>query len=61
VRSFGDHRIAMAFAMAGAVARGSVRVQDVSAVATSYPEFEAQAREAGLDIELERSGEPDEQ
>jgi 3-phosphoshikimate 1-carboxyvinyltransferase len=39
VSSFGDHRIAMAFAIAGLFAEGETVVQDVDCVATSYPGF----------------------
>jgi 3-phosphoshikimate 1-carboxyvinyltransferase len=38
--SFGDHRIAMAFAVAGLFAEGETVIQDVDCVATSYPGFE---------------------
>ena len=38
--SFGDHRIAMAFAVAGMFAEGETVIQDVDCVATSYPGFE---------------------
>ena len=38
--SFGDHRIAMAFAVAGMFADGETVIQDVDCVATSYPGFE---------------------
>ncbi len=38
--SFGDHRIAMAFAIAGMFAEGETIIQDVDCVATSYPGFE---------------------
>jgi 3-phosphoshikimate 1-carboxyvinyltransferase len=38
--SFGDHRIAMAFAIAGMFAEGETVIQDVDCVATSYPGFE---------------------
>ncbi|MGB8356650.1 MAG: 3-phosphoshikimate 1-carboxyvinyltransferase [Chthoniobacteraceae bacterium] len=37
--SFGDHRIAMAFAIAGLFAEGETIIQDVECVATSYPDF----------------------
>jgi 3-phosphoshikimate 1-carboxyvinyltransferase len=37
--SFGDHRIAMAFAVAGLFAQGETVIQDVGCVATSYPGF----------------------
>lgn len=37
--SFGDHRIAMAFAIAGMFADGETVIQDTECVATSYPGF----------------------
>src|ERR1051325_496217 len=40
VASFGDHRIAMAFAVAGMFAEGETIVQDVECVRESYPGFE---------------------
>lgn len=40
--SFGDHRIAMAFAIAGLFAEGETIIQDTECVATSYPGFEQQ-------------------
>ncbi len=43
--SFGDHRIAMAFAVAGMFAEGETVVQDVGCVATSYPGFEKMLNE----------------
>jgi 3-phosphoshikimate 1-carboxyvinyltransferase len=39
LQSFGDHRIAMAFAIAGLFAEGETIIDDVDCVATSYPEF----------------------
>ena len=39
--SFGDHRIAMAFAMAGLFASGSTIIEDVGCIRTSYPQFES--------------------
>jgi 3-phosphoshikimate 1-carboxyvinyltransferase len=41
VRSHGDHRIAMAGAIAAGVAEGETRIQGWRSVATSYPEFAA--------------------
>lgn len=41
-RSHGDHRIAMAMAVAGMVAQGPTRVEGWEAVSTSYPNFGAQ-------------------
>ena len=40
VASFGDHRIAMAFAVAGMFAEGETVVQDVDCIRESYPGFE---------------------
>jgi 3-phosphoshikimate 1-carboxyvinyltransferase len=39
VASFGDHRIAMAFAIAGLFAEGETIVQDADCIRESYPEF----------------------
>ena len=50
VESHGDHRIAMAFAIAGGAADGPVEVADCANIATSFPEFCQIARHAGLDI-----------
>jgi len=38
--SFGDHRIAMAFAVAGMFAEGETIIQDIDCVSTSYPGFQ---------------------
>ena len=51
IDSHGDHRIAMAFAVAAARARAPIEIRDVSSVATSFPNFVASAREVGLMIE----------
>jgi len=53
VDSRGDHRIAMAFAVAGGVARGPVTVRDCANVATSFPGFVDLAATAGLGIEAQ--------
>lgn len=39
VRSRGDHRMAMALAIAGLLADGETRVQDIACVGTSFPGF----------------------
>ena len=39
VRSFGDHRLAMALAIAGLAGRGDVSIEDAEAVTVSYPDF----------------------
>jgi 3-phosphoshikimate 1-carboxyvinyltransferase len=51
LESRGDHRIAMAFAIAGLVARRPIEIRDVANVATSFPGFLETARAAGLQIE----------
>jgi len=51
IESLGDHRIAMAFAVAALRARGPIEIRDVANVATSFPGFLATARAAGLQIE----------
>jgi 3-phosphoshikimate 1-carboxyvinyltransferase len=51
VDSHGDHRIAMAFAVASLKARGVIEILDVANVATSFPGFVDLARTAGLQIE----------
>ena len=40
VESFGDHRIAMAFAIAGLHADGETIIENTDCIATSYPDFE---------------------
>jgi 3-phosphoshikimate 1-carboxyvinyltransferase len=50
VESLGDHRIAMAFAMAALRASGPVRVRECANVGTSFPGFAALAARAGLDV-----------
>lgn len=51
IDSHGDHRIAMAFAIAGLRARGAIEILDVANVATSFPGFLETARTAGLQID----------
>ncbi len=55
VNSHGDHRVAMAFAMAGLRARDTVVIEDCANVNTSFPGFASLARHAGLDILVEPS------
>jgi 3-phosphoshikimate 1-carboxyvinyltransferase len=54
IASHGDHRVAMAFAVAGQVAQAAVRVCDTANVATSFPDFLAAARSLGCAIERVR-------
>ena len=41
MESYGDHRIAMAFAIAGMFADGETVIENTGCVATSYPGFES--------------------
>ena len=50
VESHGDHRCAMAFAVAGAVARGVITIRDCANVATSFPGFVELANSCGLAV-----------
>lgn len=50
VCSHDDHRIAMAFAVAAAVAQGETIVQDVAQVKTSFPTFSAVAERLGMSL-----------
>lgn len=50
VDSAGDHRIAMAMAIAGVVARHPVRVDDTTNVSTSFPGFRKLACAIGCDL-----------
>ncbi len=50
IDSHGDHRIAMAFAVASLKARAPIEILDVANVATSFPGFVTLARKAGLQI-----------
>jgi 3-phosphoshikimate 1-carboxyvinyltransferase len=54
VDSRGDHRVAMAMAVAGMRSRQAVVVENTDNVATSFPGFVESARSVGLDIEVER-------
>lgn len=50
VDSVGDHRIAMAFAVAGLVAQAPVDIADCANVATSFPGFIELANACGFDL-----------
>jgi 3-phosphoshikimate 1-carboxyvinyltransferase len=51
VDSHGDHRIAMAFAIASVIAQQTIEIDDVANVATSFPGFPALARSVGLALQ----------
>jgi 3-phosphoshikimate 1-carboxyvinyltransferase len=50
IESFGDHRIAMSFAIASLRAAGPITIRDVANVATSFPGFVELAQSVGLTI-----------
>jgi len=50
IESHGDHRIAMAFAIAGQISGGEVRINDIANVATSFPDFDGLACSAGFNL-----------
>jgi 3-phosphoshikimate 1-carboxyvinyltransferase len=50
VHSQGDHRVAMAFAVASVRATGLIEIDDVENVGTSFPGFPAAARGIGLKL-----------
>jgi len=53
INSFTDHRIAMAFAIAGLNVSEPITVKDCSSVETSFPGFVDIAKSAGLDMVVE--------
>jgi len=50
--SYGDHRMAMAFAVAGLVARGETIVDGAESIPVSYPNFVDDMKKLGTKIEL---------
>ncbi|WP_347985866.1 3-phosphoshikimate 1-carboxyvinyltransferase [Methylomonas sp. AM2-LC] len=50
VQSHGDHRIAMAFSIAGLRANAAITIHDCANVNTSFPEFAQLATHLGLDL-----------
>jgi 3-phosphoshikimate 1-carboxyvinyltransferase len=50
--SYGDHRMAMAFAVAGLIARGETIVDGAESIPVSYPSFVDDMRKLGAKIEL---------
>jgi 3-phosphoshikimate 1-carboxyvinyltransferase len=55
VEAHGDHRIAMAFAIAGLRASGPIEVRDCANVETSFPGFAALAIRVGVPMRELRS------
>lgn len=52
VTTGGDHRVAMAFTIAGLVAQGPIIIEDCDRVATSFPSFTEIASQLGLQIKV---------
>ncbi len=50
VDSFGDHRIAMSFAIAGLISKKSVTIKNTKNISTSFPTFTDLLREQGVNI-----------
>ena len=50
IDSYGDHRIAMSFAVASLIADGTLTIRDVANVATSFPGFPKLAASCGLAV-----------
>lgn len=50
VRTYGDHRMAMAFALA-VLAKGEIRIEDPNVVSKSYPSFWDDLRNVGITVE----------
>lgn len=53
VNSYGDHRIVMAFAIAGMIAKKTIIINDCKNVVTSFPGFFELAKLVGMDINYE--------
>jgi 3-phosphoshikimate 1-carboxyvinyltransferase len=54
VDSHGDHRLAMALAVAGLVAQDEVVVQNAACIRDSFPGFVASLQGLGADVRVER-------
>jgi len=55
IDSKGDHRIAMAFTIAGLVAERAITILDCNNVATSFPGFAELAQTSGIDLKVSES------
>ena len=55
IHSHGDHRIAMAFAVAGMISNEAILINDCENVATSFPGFVDLAISAGMEIDILKS------
>ena len=50
IESFGDHRIAMAFAVAGCISEASIEIRDAGNIRTSFPNFLSLSNSIGMNI-----------
>jgi len=50
VDAHGDHRIAMAMAVAAQRAEGEIRIHNAAAIATSFPNFVVLAQRIGMNV-----------
>jgi 3-phosphoshikimate 1-carboxyvinyltransferase len=57
IDSFGDHRVAMAFSMAGLIAHRKITINNCINVNTSFPGFVELSKQAGLNIQERVGGE----
>ncbi|MDX8387147.1 MAG: 3-phosphoshikimate 1-carboxyvinyltransferase [Ghiorsea sp.] len=55
VDAHGDHRIAMAMAVAAQRADGEIRIENAAAIATSFPSFVDLAQSVGMNVRWEKS------
>ena len=53
VDSFGDHRVAMSFAIAGISAKNPITILNTESVSTSFPNFYSLAKIIGINITRE--------
>ncbi|MEE9355469.1 MAG: 3-phosphoshikimate 1-carboxyvinyltransferase [Methylococcaceae bacterium] len=52
IKSHGDHRIAMSFAIAGLRAKEKIIIEDCENVNTSFPEFAVLSKQTGLQLDI---------
>ena len=50
INSYGDHRIAMAFAVAAAICKHEVSIDHAESVKTSFPQFQSLAKAVGMHV-----------
>ena len=53
INSYGDHRIAMAFAIAGLISKDPITILNTENVSTSFPGFFSLIKDMGLKIKRE--------